>query len=72
MALNRVMRWNEQHKLHRNVEKCSHISMCISMLHFTYSVTLIEKVHILKDLGVYVTNNLKWGNPQKKVLEQRA
>ena len=59
MDLTRVMKWSEQHKLPLNVEKCSHISMSNSMHHFCFSGTLIEKVHIQKDLGVYVTKDLK-------------
>ena len=59
MDLTRVMKWSEQHKLPLNVEKCSHISMSNSMHHFSFSGTLIEKVHIQKDLGVYVTRDLK-------------
>ena len=67
MDLTRVMKWTEQHKLPLNVEKCSHISMSNSMHHFRFfSGTLIEKVHIQKDLGVYVTKDLKWDIHIKK------
>ena len=53
-----MMKWSEQHKLPLNVEKCSHISISNSMHHFSFSRTLIEKVHTQKDLGVYVTKDL--------------
>ena len=70
MDLARVMNWSEQHKLPLNAEKCSHISMSNSVHHFSFSGTLIEKVHIQKDLGVYVTSDLKWDihkkSPQTK------
>ena len=66
MDVTRVMKWSEQHKLPLNVEKCSHISMSNSMHHFSFSRTLIEKVHIQKNLGVYVTEDLKWDIHIKK------
>ena len=40
--------------------------MSNSMHHFRFSGTLIEKVHIQKDLGVYVTTDLKWDIHKKK------
>ena len=40
--------------------------MSSSMHHFSFSGTLIEKVHIQKDLGVYVTEDLKWDIQIKK------
>ena len=40
--------------------------MSNSMLHFGSSGNLIEKVHIQKDLGVYVTRDLKWNIHIKK------
>ena len=66
MDLTRVMKWSEQHKLPLKVEKCSHISISNSMHHFSFSGTLIEKVHIQKDLGIYVTRDLKWDIHIKK------
>ena len=56
---------SQQHKLPLNVERCSHISMSNSTHHFSFSGTLIEKVHIQKDLGVYITSDLKWDNHTK-------
>ena len=66
MDLTRVMKRSEQHKLPLNVEKCSHISMSNTMHHFSFSVTLIERVHIKKYLGVYVKRDLKWDIDIKK------
>ena len=60
MDLSRMMKWREQHKLPLNVEKCSLISISNSMHDFSFSGTLMEKVHIQKNLGVYVTRELKW------------
>ena len=54
-----MMKRSEQHKLLLNVEKCSHISISNTKHHFSFSVTLIERVHIQKDLGVYKTRDLK-------------
>ena len=53
------MKWSEQHKLPLNVEKSSHISMSNSMLHISFPGTLNPKIHIQKNLGVYVTKDLK-------------
>ena len=36
------------------------------MHHFKFSGTWIEKVHVQKDLGVYVTSDLKWDIHIKK------
>ena len=66
MDLTRVMKRSEQQKLHLNLEKGSHISMSNSMYHFSLSGTLIEKVYIQKDLGVYGTRDLKWDVHIKK------
>ena len=71
MHLTRVMKWSEQHKIPLNAEKCSYISTSNSMHHFSFSGTLIEKLHIQKDmgyvtLGVYVTRDLKWDIHIKK------
>ena len=66
MDLKRVMKWSEQHKVPLNNEKCSHISMSNSVHDFSFSGTLIKKVHIQKGLGVYVTSDLKWDIHIKK------
>ena len=44
--------------------KCSHVSMSSYMHHFCFSATMIENLHVQKDLGGYKTNDLK--HPHKK------
>ena len=66
MDFSRMMKWSEKHKLPLNAEKCSIILISNSMHDFSFSGTLMEKVHTQKDLGVYETRDLKWDIHIKK------
>ena len=60
LNLTRVMKWSEKHELSFYLEKFSHILMFNCTHHHSFSGILIEKIHVQKDLGIYVTSDLRW------------
>ena len=61
-GLDKLTNWLQLHQLDLAVVKCEHL--CISRNHCFYSFfagTLnINTVSVVKDLGIYISDNLKW------------
>ena len=61
-GLYKFANWLQLHQLDLAVTKCEHL--CISCIHcsnpFFVGSLNIETVSVIKDLGIYISNNLKW------------
>ncbi|KAF2356729.1 Reverse transcriptase domain [Trinorchestia longiramus] len=72
--LNRLLQWTETWEMSLNIEKYSVMHVSANNRHFQHTMydTPIETVHQQRDLGVIVTENLKYDKQVEKTSKIRA
>ena len=59
LDLSRVAKWSERHKLPLN-DKCKHLSFTSRGDEFYFNGMLIDETDWQRDLGLLISNDLKW------------
>ncbi len=71
LDLSRVKRWSDKHQLPLNVGKCSHLAFHANDVKLYFSGDEIRQVQTQKDLGIHMSNDMKW-NQHIKTAAKKA